>query len=188
LPNSSSFSRDYKPSKWERLSASINALACTFVFDANTNIYCFFSVFREARRLRESVEQASILAIALYMVVFFTLLIDLILGLDHYISQIETLYLLFLSIPAGAFTCLYRPTKNSIMKRHVLNPKYLPHLDYAVYMLKTCVIKVILTVFIFYSIRFYYMKRAIEQFQYAYPADYAVAFQVTGTADLSYSD
>ena len=49
-------SNEYKPSTLERLSASINALGCSFVFDANTNIYCFFSVFREARRLRESVE------------------------------------------------------------------------------------------------------------------------------------
>lgn len=48
--------RDYEPSKLERLSAAINALACTFVFDANTNIYCFYPVFREARRLREGVE------------------------------------------------------------------------------------------------------------------------------------
>jgi CRP-like cAMP-binding protein len=46
----------YQPTRFDQLASAINALACTFVFDANTNVYCFFSVFREARRLRESVE------------------------------------------------------------------------------------------------------------------------------------
>lgn len=156
---------EYQPSKLERLSAAINSLACTFVFDANTNIYCFFSIFREARRLRESVEQSILLALTLYLVVFFTLFIDLALGFDFYISQVETLYILFLSIPIGAFSCMSRPTKNSIMKRHVLNPKYLPYLDYSVFFFKSIVLKVILSVLIFYAIRFYYMRNAIEQFR-----------------------
>lgn len=78
--------REYKPSKLERLSAAINALACTFVFDANTNIYCFFSVFREARRLRESVESASLLAIFLYIIVFLVLFVDLCLSVNHFTS------------------------------------------------------------------------------------------------------
>ena len=75
---------EYKPTKLERLSAAINAIGCSFVFDANTNIYCFFSVFREARRLRESVEQAALLSLFTYLNVFLILFIDLILGLEHF--------------------------------------------------------------------------------------------------------
>mmetsp|Transcript_5318 Transcript_5318/g.8208 ORF Transcript_5318/g.8208 Transcript_5318/m.8208 type:complete len:115 (+) Transcript_5318:3875-4219(+) len=41
-----------EPSKLEKLSSSLTALGCNFVFDANTNIYCIFPAFREARRLR----------------------------------------------------------------------------------------------------------------------------------------
>lgn len=76
----------YKPTKLERLSIALNSLACSFVFDANTNIYCFFSVFREARRLREGVEQAMLLALFIYLQVFLIFFVDLVLGLHHYCS------------------------------------------------------------------------------------------------------
>ena len=115
----------YKATHLEKLSAAINSLACTFVFEANTNIYCFFSVFREARRLRESVEQASLLTIFTYFTVFSVLFVDLILGLHHYCTQVEVLYILIIFVPTFALSCMSRPTKNSIMKRHVLSPKYL---------------------------------------------------------------
>lgn len=78
--------RSYVPNKLEELSKAINSLACTFVFDANTNIYCFFPAFREARRLRESVEQASMMAIFLYLTVLTILFIDLIIGMKNSIS------------------------------------------------------------------------------------------------------
>jgi hypothetical protein len=41
-----------EPSILEQLSSALTALACDFVFKANTNIYCIFPAFREARRLR----------------------------------------------------------------------------------------------------------------------------------------
>jgi hypothetical protein len=74
----------YKPNRLERLSAAINSLGCSFVFDANANIYCFFSIFREARRLRESVEQALVLALFTYLNVFLILFLDLVIGVHHY--------------------------------------------------------------------------------------------------------
>ena len=95
------------------------------MFDANTNIYCFFSVFREARRLRESVEQASIMTMFLYLNVFAVLFIDLCLGIDHFCNQLEVLYILLVMVPMYSLGCMSRPTKNSVMKRHVLSPKYL---------------------------------------------------------------
>ena len=58
-PSQSKLIKRYKPSKLEELSASLNRLACTFIFDANTNITCVFPVFREARSLRRSFEYAT---------------------------------------------------------------------------------------------------------------------------------
>lgn len=135
------------------------------MFDANTNIYCFFSVFREARRLRESVEQASILAIFLYLMLFSIFFIDLCLGLYSFCDILETIYIQIIFIPLLSFVCLARPTKNSAMKRHVLSPKYLQHLDFAIYMLKASFLKVFLAVVMMYAIRIYYMCEAINYFR-----------------------
>lgn len=99
------------------MSTALNALACTFVFAANTNLYCFYSAFREARRLRESVEQAMILAIFSYLLVNGVLFMDLFLGLNSIIIEAEALYILYLMTPILSFACLSRPTKNSVMKR-----------------------------------------------------------------------
>lgn len=166
----------YKATKLEQLSAAINSLACTFVFEANTNIYCFFSVFREARRLRESVEQACLLTIFTFYTVFTVLFVDLALGLYHYCNQLEVLYILIIFVPIFALSCMSRPTKNSIMKRHVLSPKYLQYLDFAVFMLKSNIIKVFLVTGLLYAVRFLYLKETIDAFKSQYPADYKTIF------------
>ena len=54
ISSSGKYTRNYM----DELSASLNELACTFVFKANTNLMCTFPVFREARRLREALETA----------------------------------------------------------------------------------------------------------------------------------
>ena len=71
----------YTPSKLEQLSASLNRLSATFVFDASTNIYCFFTVFREARCLRESLERALMMLIALTSILCVAFITCLVLGL-----------------------------------------------------------------------------------------------------------
>lgn len=70
------------------------------------------------------------------------------------------------------------------MKRHVLSPKYLSYMDYAVFMLKSSAVKVVFAAFIFYAIRIYYLNRAIEKFRYEFPTDYANFFKAEEGADL----
>ena len=149
------------------MSAAINSLGCSFVFEASTNIYCFFSVFREARRLRESVEQAMILALFSYLNLFLILFIDLILGLHHFCTQLEIMYLLCLFVPIFSLSCMARPTKNSVMKRHVLSTKYkdvLAVLDYAVFMLKSNILKVVVSTLCVYLVRVLYLNETIDAF------------------------
>jgi hypothetical protein len=174
--NSQFSSQAYKPTKLENLSAAINALACTFVFEANTNIYCFFSVFREARRLREGVEQALLLTLFIYMTLFLVLFVDLVLGFHHYCEELEVLFILLIFVPAFALSCMSRPTKNSVMKRHVLSPKYLQYLDYVVFMLKSNLVKVILVTGLLYAVRMLYFSESILKFRELYPAEYQASF------------
>ena len=168
---------EYKPNQLEKLSVAINSLACSFVFDANTNIYCFFSIFREARRLRESVEQALVLALFTYLNVFLILFVDLILGLHHYCTQLEVIYILCIFVPLFSLSCMARPTKNSVMKRHVLSPKYLEVLDFAIFMLKSNLIKVIIASLLLYLIRIFYLQEAIDKFQQTLPMEYRRLFE-----------
>ena len=112
------------------MSASLNSLSCTFVFDANTNITCFFPVFREARRLREVIEDVVLVILTLYGVVIGTLISVLALGFSfNYIGVFQTLYFIVISIPISVISCLARPTDNSIMKVHVASPKYMERLS-----------------------------------------------------------
>lgn len=116
----------YLPSKLEQLSAALNRLAATFVFDANTDMGSFYPVFREARRLREATEHGLTMLLALNAVVILTQLTCLMLGITvSYLDDLQTLFILILSIPASAVCCLASPTDNSIMKLRVVSPKYI---------------------------------------------------------------
>lgn len=66
----------YQPSLHERIAAMINSLPCNHVFAPNTNTLCFFAIFREARRLRESVEQAALLTFFCYFLLLLVHFID----------------------------------------------------------------------------------------------------------------
>jgi hypothetical protein len=106
--------------------------------------------------LRESVEQALVLALFTYLNVFLILLVDLVLGLHHFCTQLEVLYILCVFVPLFSLSCMARPTKNSIMKRHVLSPKYLEVLDFAIFMLKSNLIKILMASILIYMIRILY--------------------------------
>ena len=69
-----------------------------------------------------------------------------------------------------------RPSKNSVMKRHVLSPKYLLYLDFAIYIIKASFIKVIFTVLAMYSVRIFYFRQAFEDFRINQPDQYAQLF------------
>lgn len=114
----------------------------------------------------------------MYFCVFIPLFIDLILGINYFISETETLYILFLLLPVSAFACLSRPTKNSNMKRHVLSPKYLPYLNYAIFLLKASLIKMLLAASVLYGVKIYYYRAAINYFKEVYPSEYLDAFKV----------
>jgi len=86
------FFKDYSPSRLERISASINALSCTFVLDATTNIYCFYSIFRESRRLRESVENCLQMLSFLSLTLAVPFCLDLALGLPPFLYQFHLLF------------------------------------------------------------------------------------------------
>lgn len=55
-----------------------------------------------------------------------------------------------------------RPTKNSVMKRHVLSPKYLPYLDFAIWIIKSSLLKAITCAGLMYAVRVYYLREAID--------------------------
>lgn len=76
----------YQPSKLEQLSAELNRIACTFVFNANTNIRCFDEVFCESRRLRQAIESSLRIIYGLYTVVTLTFVINLVLGMPCYLN------------------------------------------------------------------------------------------------------
>jgi hypothetical protein len=69
-----------------------------------------------------------------------------------------------------------RPTKNSIMKRHVVSPKYLEVLDYAIFMMKSNYIKVILASLMLYLVRILYFREAIAKFERDLPMEYKKLF------------
>ena len=124
--NDKKLNKKYTPSKLEQLSAALNRLAASFVFDANTNITCFFPVFREARRLREASEHALTMLLSMTSIMCITSILCLVFGASiSYMDDLQTLFILVVSIPLSAISCLARPTDNSIMKVHVVSPKYL---------------------------------------------------------------
>ena len=121
-------------------------------------------------------EQASLMAIFIYLHVFFILFVDLILGVYHYCDQLETLYILFIFVPIFSISCMARPTKNSIMKRHILSHKYLPYLDFVIFMIKSNAIQVLLTTVLMYIVRVFYFAEAINYFQNHYNLEYQIEF------------
>lgn len=102
-----------------------------------------------------------VLCIFIYCNVFLVLFLDLILGLPHYTTQLETLYLLIVFVPLFSLACMSRPTKNSVMNRHMLSPKYLEVLEYAIYMLKSHIAKVLIASAMIYAVRVLYILESI---------------------------
>ena len=70
-----------------------------------------------------------------------------------------------------------RPTKNSVMKRHMLSPKYLEVLDFAIFMLKSNFIKVIIATLLIYLLRILYLREAIDYFEQSLPMEYKRVFE-----------
>ena len=74
----------------------------------------------------------------LYGVLSLTLLLNLVLGMDDYITELETVYLIVISIPVSTFSCLARdPNNKSFMQVHIVSPKYMRSLDSTVFMIKS---------------------------------------------------
>ena len=72
-----------KPSILEKLSRDLTALACTFVFEANTNIYCIYPALRESRRLKLGIELTCLMATTSYLTLYLTFFIsEIFLGIN----------------------------------------------------------------------------------------------------------
>ena len=101
---------------------------------------------------------------------------DLILGVPAYCTQLEVLYILCIFVPIFSLSCMARPTKNSVMKRHMLSPKYLEVLDFAIFMMKSNLIKVVIASFMLYLVRILYFREAIDFFEQSLPSEYKKMF------------
>ena len=82
-----------------------------------------------------------------------TLTLCLTFGLSvAYLDDLQILCILITSIPLSAITCLARPTDNSIMKVHVVSPKYIQIMQSTKVMIKGAFLKVIVASLIMLSI------------------------------------
>jgi len=117
-----------------------------------------------------------VLALFTYFNVFLILFLDLVIGVNHYCTQLEILYILCIFVPIFSFSCMARPTKNSVMKRHMLSPKYLEVLDFAIFMLKSNLIKVLIATLLIYLVRILYFREAIDYFEQSLPMEYKRLF------------
>lgn len=125
-----------EPSTIERLSSALTALACDFVFEANTNIYCIFPALREARRLRQGIEQTILMSIVCYSTLFLAYFIsEMVLGINSItyplLSKYQLMALVIIIFPTSCLLCLARPWNLEIlMKRSVLNRRFKDQLQY----------------------------------------------------------
>lgn len=76
--------------------------------------------------------------LVLYGVLSLTLLINLAIGFGDFITELQALYLIIVSVPLSAFSCLARdPNNKSFMQVHKNSPKYMRTLDSTVFMIKS---------------------------------------------------
>jgi len=72
-----------EPSILEKLSRDLTALACTFVFEANTNIYCIYPALRESRRLQLGIKLTMLMSFITYITLLMIYFIsEIILGIN----------------------------------------------------------------------------------------------------------
>ena len=120
-----------KPSILEKLSRDLTALACTFVFEANTNIYCIYPALRESRRLKLAIELTLLMATTSYLTLYLTFFIsEMFLGINSVqyplLAKWQYQLLLVLFFPCICLSCLQSPWIQDIfMKRMVLHQRYL---------------------------------------------------------------
>ena len=62
------------------------------------------------------------------------------------------------------------------MKRHMLSTKYLEVLDFAIFMMKSNLIKVLIASLMLYLVRILYFREAIELFEQSLPSEYKKMF------------
>lgn len=149
-----------EPTTIEKLSAALTALACTFVFEADTNIYCIYPALRESRRLRQGIEQAILMSFVCYCTLFLSFFIsEIVLGIDSYqfplLHKYQILILTVVIIPFTCFTCLARPWKTQqLIKRSVLNQRLMGQsLDYQIRIIKYSKLQSVFTAILINVIR-----------------------------------
>jgi magnesium-transporting ATPase (P-type) len=82
-----------EPSILEMLSSQLTALACDFVFKANTNVYCIYPALRESRRLIEGIRHVVIMCSVCYGTIFMSYFIsEVIIGINSKSLPLLTKY------------------------------------------------------------------------------------------------
>lgn len=116
-----------EPSVLELLSSQLTALACDFVFKANTNVYCIYPALRESRRLIEGIRHVVIMISVCYGTIFMSYFIsEVIIGINSkslpLLTKYQLLALIFFIVPLSCMMCFGRPWNNDmLMQRSVLN-------------------------------------------------------------------
>lgn len=125
-----------EPSALEQLSSHLTALACDFVFKANTNIYSIYPALREARRLTEGCRQMILMSTQSFGTIFLSFFIsEVLLGIDSkkvpLLNNYHTLLLILVIIPVTSLLCLARPWDlRNYMTRSVINRRFREYLEY----------------------------------------------------------
>jgi hypothetical protein len=109
-------SQPYIPNNLENLGYKLNSLPCAFNFNANTNIYSLYPLFRESRRMKNGQQQALLMSVLIYMIVLINKSIDICLGIPSTMSNAQTFILCFFCIPFLGMSYLNRPVHNHVMK------------------------------------------------------------------------
>jgi len=92
-----------------------------------------------------------------YGVVMATFTINHLLGMDTFLSQFQTIYILMIMTPLFAFSFLSRPADNSIMKVHVVSPKYIRRLESTLITIKMSILKTIIAAILLIIIKIVYL-------------------------------
>ena len=101
------------------LSTKFNGFPTFWGLHNQTNLYAFYALFREARRLQTSLYHAIFLQLLATTFLLFPELLALLLGLPPLLDPVAAFLILAILVPALGWTFLSSPMTNSLMKRRV---------------------------------------------------------------------
>ena len=121
-------SKNVAATAYESFGMQLIALPCDFLFSANLNIYCLYSLLRKARVLTQAAKRAITFFFMALLCLWVPATLDLILGLPPSLPAFGYLYILFLYLPWLALSFLCVRDNNKIMGMRVSPLKISPYL------------------------------------------------------------